>query len=246
MDENSEVLNKEDVIDGISVVIPVYNNEDTIASLCQLLSTYLLEIGKNFEIIMVNDGSVDNSLKIMHEIQKSNTNVVIVNNQLCYGQHKAILEGISKSRASLLIVMDADLQDDPSVIVPLFSHLNKGYDAVFVKRKGQYQSFGRMSTSRLFKSVVYYFTGLAREAGTYFITTRAVGKSILNYNCPHPFTTIMVAAEAKKLGYINGIRSQRIHGQSAYSFAKRIRYAYYAMECIFYIYFLKNKVKSRK
>lgn len=241
MHEISEMLNEKDIVDGISVVIPIYNNEDTIASLCSLLSNYLIETRNNYEIILVNDGSPDGSLEIIERIKKNNSHIVLVNNPKCYGQHKAILEGISISQGRWIIVMDADLQDDPSMVVPLFGELKKGYDTVFVKRKGQYQTFGRMITSRLFKSVVYSFTGLSREAGTYFITSRTIGKSILNYKCPHPFTTIMVAKETKKLSYINGIRNQRPHGESAYSFAKRIRYAYYAMECIFYLYFLKRK-----
>jgi len=240
MDKSNSITSQSIFSKEISVILPVYNNEKNLIELCQQLTDNLRKITENFEIILVNDTSTDNSLAVIKQLHSTNKFIRFLHHEKNLGQHHAILSGINISNGKYLIVMDADLQDSPTLTLPLYSKITQGHDAVFVKRQGIYQSLGKMLTSRFLKSIVYSFTGLSRKAGTFFIIKKEIGQLMLNYNCPHPYTSIMAASSTTKLSYIDGIRQQRIHGESAYSFMKRVRYAYYALECLFFIKFRNN------
>jgi polyisoprenyl-phosphate glycosyltransferase len=222
---------------AFSVVIPIYKNEATIVELCQLLTHYLQMQTNQFEIILVNDASPDNSLDVIKKLKKSNPHIEYVENTHNLGQNQSILKGVSKSKGDYIIVMDADLQDNPALILKMIEQIEKGYDAVFVKRHGQYQSFFRMFASNIFKSILYYLNGLDKTAGTFFIINRQVRERILGLKSPKPHVPSMVALSSRQIAYVEGIREKRRVGNSAYSFKKRMQYAWSTLECIFHLKF---------
>jgi len=119
----------------ISVVIPVLNEEGSLLLLYNKLKNVLGGLGKNYEIIFIDDGSTDNSLKIMDEIAQKDSSVAIIKFRKNYGQTAAFAAGFKYATGDVIITMDADLQNDPEDIPKLLEKLSEGYDLVSGWRK---------------------------------------------------------------------------------------------------------------
>src|SRR3972149_1637954 len=119
------------LIPGYSVIIPVYFAADTLPALAAQLIPMFDALGKPYEILMVNDGSKDNSWEIIQQLAKENPKFVGINLMRNYGQHNALLCGIRQSHYDVTITMDDDLQHKPESIPLLLAKMNEGYDVVY-------------------------------------------------------------------------------------------------------------------
>ena len=214
-----------------SVVIPVYNNAREIKSLCQSLEDNLSKITLCYEIILVNDYSSDNSWEAMQQIQCNQPKIILVNNPKNLGQHHSILLGLQKANGKKIIVMDADLQDQPEYIPGLAEKSEEGYDLVFIKRAGHYQNPIRMVGSVIFKSILSSITGVHYKAGSYFLFNRELLPKILAYDSKFPYITVIISHFAHRIDYIEGRRLKRMTSKSSYSFFGRLKYAWHAIRC---------------
>lgn len=129
----------------ISVVIPVYNEEENVTELYERLSAVLRGMDKAYEIILVDDGSTDKTLPIIEGIHKSDPNVVVLSMRRNFGQTAAFTAGFDYSRGDVVITMDGDLQNDPNDI-PKLVEMSKEYDIVSGWRKDRKD---KMLTRRL-------------------------------------------------------------------------------------------------
>lgn len=118
-------------IDLVSVVIPVYNEEASLPELLRRTEAACLELGRAFEIVLVDDGSRDRSAELLQAAaERDGSAVVAVILNRNYGQHAAILAGFEQSRGDLVITLDADLQNPPEEIPRLVERAAQGYDVV--------------------------------------------------------------------------------------------------------------------
>ena len=120
-----------------SVVIPVFNEEENLQLLHRRLSKVLESLCQDYEIIFVDDGSTDNSLKIISKFRKTNMRVKIISFSRNFGHQVAITAGTDYASGSAVIVMDADLQDPPEVIPRLVEKWREGYDTVYAIRESR-------------------------------------------------------------------------------------------------------------
>ena len=127
--------------DTLSILIPVFNEEESIAPLYDRLVTALKKAGRAYEIIFIDDGSSDGSLEILLDISKKDPNVRIVSFSRNFGQTAALSAGIDSSRGDIIIPMDGDLQNDPEDILSLLKKIEEGYDVVSGWRKNRKDSF---------------------------------------------------------------------------------------------------------
>jgi len=119
----------------LSIVIPVYNKEENLKILYKELKPFLESIGKEYEIVFVDDSSVDNSPKILHQLAKQDTRIKVVKLLSNYGQSAAIAAGLENAEGRNIVTMDADLQHDPKDIPNLLKKLESGYDIIMRKLK---------------------------------------------------------------------------------------------------------------
>src|SRR6185295_17169136 len=141
--EEAETLLKEQTFasDGekpeVSVFLPVYNEEPNLRPLHAKLDAALQALGRTSEIIYVDDGSTDGSLKVLRELARLVDRVRVVALRRNYGQTAAMAAGIDAASGKVLIPMDADMQNDPADIARLLEKLNEGYDVVSGWRKNR-------------------------------------------------------------------------------------------------------------
>jgi dolichol-phosphate mannosyltransferase len=119
----------------LSVILPIYNEEQNIRPLFSKLFEVLEALPYNFEVIAVNDGSLDGSLKALHDAVESHGRLKVVNFRRNYGQTAALMAGIDYTTGEILVSLDADLQNDPSDIPLLIEKLEEGHDVVSGWRK---------------------------------------------------------------------------------------------------------------
>ena len=115
---------------SLSVVVPVFNEEDNLPELLARLRPALNALGRSYEIIMVNDGSRDRSLEILREAAASDSHLAVIDFNRNYGQHSAIFAGFEAARGEIIVTLDADLQNPPEEIGKLVAKIMEGYDVV--------------------------------------------------------------------------------------------------------------------
>ena len=125
----------------LSVLIPVYNEEENLSLLCDKLTETLKKTAKAYEIIFVDDGSSDGTLEMLLELRNENPNIKIISFSRNFGQTAALSAGIDFSKGDILIPMDGDLQNDPEDILLLLKKIEEGYDVVSGWRKNRRDPF---------------------------------------------------------------------------------------------------------
>ncbi len=219
-----------DHLQTVSLVLPVFNNAKSLKELHQQLVSQLSLLTLPYELIFVNDASTDNSMDILQELSRADSNIEVIENEANYGQNRSLMFGIARAKGDLIVVMDADLQDSPDYLPELLTELKDNVEAVFLLREGSYQAKDRMLSSRLFKTLIQWLTGLPNRAGSYYVITRGLADKMLKVPVRFPVLTIMVYNLSRKTSYIKGKRNHN-QGQSSYSSYKRLIYAYKAIHC---------------
>jgi len=133
-----------------AVVIPVFNEQENIAELYQRLTAVMQGLGGSYQIILVDDGSTDQSFSMMKALHEQDSRVKVVNLSRNFGHHLALTAGIDYANGDAVILMDADLQDQPEEIPKLMEKFNEGYDVVYGVRKNRKESLTRRLASNLF------------------------------------------------------------------------------------------------
>lgn len=138
----------------LSVVIPLYNEEESLMELSLSLKRVFDLLKCNYEVIFVDDGSTDGSFEKIKEINKRNSRYHCIKLRKNYGKSAALSAGFREAKGDIIITMDADLQDDPNEIPELIKSINSGYDLVSGWKKVRYDPFIKRHTSKIFN----YFT----------------------------------------------------------------------------------------
>ena len=191
MDKRSKIKSrkspprKEGIIGGstignqsISVIVPVYVEEDSIEPLFAVLVPVLKGLGRNFEIIAVNDGSHDSSLQRLCTASASIPELRIIDFRRNYGQTAAIMAGIDHASGNIIVTIDADLQNDPKDIPVLLAKLDEGYDVVSGWRKDRKDdAIRRNLVSRIANVIISWVSGVRLK--DYGCTLKVYRKDVL-------------------------------------------------------------------
>jgi len=150
----------EDNAIAFSVVIPLYNEEQSLEELHRRLTDTLATLSDRFEIIFVDDGSIDNSFAVIKNLHQRDSRVKAVRFRRNFGKSTALSAGFKKARGKIIVTLDADLQDLPEEIPSLLNKLEQGYDLVSGWKKKRKDSLIRKIASWLFNRVTSFFTGV--------------------------------------------------------------------------------------
>ena len=145
---------------AISVVVPVYNEEDSIQPLYDALSGQLQALGRGYEIIFVDDGSRDASYLRLKALHEQDERVKVVRFRRNFGKTPALVAGFSRARGEIVFTMDADLQDDPTEIPQFLAKLDEGYDLVSGWKYPRHDPITKTLPSFFFNRMVAVTTGV--------------------------------------------------------------------------------------
>jgi len=150
-----------DAVPDLSVVVPVYEEEGTIAELYARTTATLEALGRPYELILVDDGSSDGTWAQIERLHAGDARVRAVRFKRNFGQHPAMHAGLARARADIVLTMDGDLQNAPEDIPRLVEAVEAGADVASGRRAARHDSWGRTLPSRLINGMLRRFTGVA-------------------------------------------------------------------------------------
>lgn len=205
----------------ISVIFPAYNEEKNVELLYRRIRESLQKIGEDFEIVAINDGSTDGTLKVLKGLSPI-TIIAFAKNK---GQSAALDAGIKKSRGNIIVTIDADLQNDPNDIPLLVSKIQEGYDVVSGWRIHRHDTVLRKIISHFANWLTSHMTGLYLHDSA--APLKAMRKSVLQgvnlYGEMHSFLPAVLFARGAKVTEVPVRHFERKFGKSKYHPAKLMK-----------------------
>ena len=219
---------------ALSVVIPVYNEQDNLPPLIERCLSACKRTGRSFEIILVDDGSRDNSGKIISQAADFHGEILGVMLNRNYGQHAAVFAGLEQSRGQIVVTLDADLQNPPEEIPRLVHEMDRGVDVVGSVRECRQDTVFRRCASAIINKLVRRTTGVMMH--DYGCMLRAYRRSIVNamLQCRERSTFIPILANsfAANTAEISVKHCARAKGGSKYNFFKLISLQFDLLTCM--------------
>jgi dolichol-phosphate mannosyltransferase len=212
----------------ISVVLPIYNEEKGLKSFIDNLHTQLKDIKQNFEIILVNDGSTDQSLDLIQSLCSNHSELKFIGLSRNFGHQIAVSAGIDYASGDQVILMDADGQDPPELIPDLISKMNEGYDVVYAKRiKRANESLVKKWTASFFYKLLNKITSIEIpvDTGDFRIINRKVVDALKQMPEKQRYLRGQIAWLGFKQTPIEYERKGRNAGETNYTYRKMIRLA---------------------
>jgi glycosyltransferase involved in cell wall biosynthesis len=213
--------------ESISVVIPVYNSEKSLAELIGRLQPVLMAAAEQFEVILVDDGSTDRSWQEIENLIGAQSWVRGLSLMRNYGQHNAILAGIRQAHGGLIITMDDDLQNPPEEIPRLIEKLLEGFDVVYGKPKYQRHGLLRNAASTFTKLALSAVMGAetARQVSAFRVFRAEVSDAFANFDSPFVSIDALLTWGTVRFGSVRVSHEERPFGSSGYSFVKLLKHA---------------------
>jgi undecaprenyl-phosphate 4-deoxy-4-formamido-L-arabinose transferase len=212
---------------SLSVVIPVYNSECILDELIEKLVQSIPKISSDYEIILVNDGSRDQSWQVISRLCNEDSSIKGINLMRNYGQHNALLCGIRAARNEITVTMDDDLQHPPEEIHNLIEKLQGNYDVVYGTPRKESRDFWRKLASQITRLALQSAMGVnnARNVSAFRAFRTSIRESFVNYQSPFVIIDVLLTWGTTKFTSTQVRHDERISGRSQYTFRKLIVHA---------------------
>ncbi len=213
-------------MDIISIVVPIYNEQDNVNALYTAITEAMLRMKCGYELIMVDDGSSDGSYALLAKIAKEDTCLKLIRFRRNFGQTAAMAAGFDVARGSIIIPMDGDLQNDPADIPRLVDKIHEGFDVVSGWRRDRKDTFiTRKIPSILANSLISRLTGV--HLHDYGCTLKAYRREVLDginlYGEMHRFVPALASQVGAKVTELPVNHYPRLHGVSKYGISRTLR-----------------------
>lgn len=210
---------------NVSVVIPVYNEEENIPALCRRLAETMGKIGRSYEIIFVDDGSSDRSVELIGGFAAHDPHVRLIEFNRNYGQHAAVFAGFEHSRGEIVVTLDADLQNPPEEIPKLIAKVEEGYDIVGGLRGERRDSAFRKIPSWLVNRFIARATGVGLKDYGCMLRAyrRVVVDQIVRCNEISSFIPTLANSFARSVTEIEVAHAERKRGKSKYNLGRLLK-----------------------
>lgn len=212
----------------ISIVSPVYRAEKILPILVSEINLVMERIGEDYEIILVDDRSPDNSWEVMKILSSQNSKIKSIRLSRNFGQHSAIFAGLTKTKGDWVVVMDCDMQDQPKEIAKLYKKALEGFDIVLGQRENRKDKFLKKLTSKLFYKVFNYLSGanFDNNVANFGIYHQKTIKSILDMGDYVKFFSLFINWIGFKSVSIPIEHGEREEGKSTYSIGRLFKQAF--------------------
>jgi polyisoprenyl-phosphate glycosyltransferase len=213
----------------ISIVVPVYNEEQVLDELISRLLTSAKAIGESYEVIFVNDGSTDNTLSKLKEVCISGSHLRYISFSRNFGHQLAITAGMEHAAGNAIITIDADLQDPPELIPEMYKEYLLGNKVVYAKRSARKgESIFKKFTARIFYRLLAHLVSfdIPVDVGDFRLISRDVLEYLMQMGDYDKYLRGQIAWLGFKSTYVVYERDERIYGKTNYTLKKMMRLAF--------------------
>jgi dolichol-phosphate mannosyltransferase len=212
----------------LSIVVPIFNEEQNLPELHSRLSDAARAITPSYEIVFVNDGSRDESRAILELLSQRDEHVYYIHFSRNFGHQIAVTAGLDRCRGKSVVIIDGDLQDPPEVIPELYEKHKSGYDVVYARRserKGE--TWFKRSTAKLFYRVLRRSTAIdiPLDTGDFRLIDRKVVDALKKMPEQNKFLRGQIAWLGFRQGEVLFSRDKRRYGKTGYPLSKMLRFA---------------------
>lgn len=205
----------------ISLVVPVYNEEDVLTEFHQVVDNTLSPLRFDLEIVYINDGSTDSTLDIINDLRANDGRITLIDLSRHFGKEIALSAGLHKAAGDAVVIIDADLQDPPELIPELIKEWEKGYDVVYAKRTlRRGESVLKKTTAGLFHRIIAHVAKISipQDTGDFRILSRRAVNALNTFKEQHRFMKGLFAWIGFKQKAVLYERDSRYAGQSKWNY----------------------------
>jgi undecaprenyl-phosphate 4-deoxy-4-formamido-L-arabinose transferase len=212
----------------VSVVVPVCNSAATLNELATRISNVLAPLVHCFEILLVNDGSRDQSWQVIAELAEQRPEVYGLNLMRNYGQHNALLAGIQRAQYEIIVTLDDDLQHPPEEIPTLLAKLGEGYDVVYGTPAQRSHNVRRNLASRVLKRLLKFMVGteMASQSSAFRAFRTVLRRGFEDFRGAHLSIDVLLSWSAGQVTRVLVEHHPRQVGRSGYTFRKLLLLAF--------------------
>ncbi len=212
----------------ISVVIPMYCEELVVDECYKRVKKVMIDNKINYELVVVNDGSKDNTLELLKDIAKLDNNVKIIDFSRNFGQQAAMTAGIENATGDAIVIIDADLQDPPEIIIEMIKKWREGYDVVYGKRKCRKgETVFKKATAKVYYRLLNRLSAvpIPNDVGDFRLIDRKVQQIFINLPEKNKYSRGLIPWIGFKQTYVEYVREKRFDGETKYSVGKLLKLA---------------------
>lgn len=212
----------------LSVIIPIYNEEQNIPVLYTRMKQVLDSLGDTYELLFINDGSRDQSMRLIRELAAKDNKVHFINFSRNFGHQIAVTAGLDACKGDQVVIIDADLQDPPELIAEMRAKMKEGYEVVYARRnKRSGESFMKRWTAKMFYRILAKITSIdiPLDTGDFRIMDRKIVDVLKHMPEQQKFLRGQISWAGFRQTYITYDRDQRNAGETGYTYKKMIRFA---------------------
>jgi glycosyltransferase involved in cell wall biosynthesis len=206
----------------ISVIIPLYNEEESLRELHQQLRSTLGRMNSRYELIFVDDGSTDRSFNVLRDLKRNDRHIKIIRFRRNYGKSAALSVGFDKAQGNIVFTLDADLQDDPAELPALRRKLEEGYDLVSGWKRKRRDPISKTLPSRFFNFITRLMTGIKIHDFNCGLKVyrRDVVKTVKVYGELHRYVPVLAHWEGFRIGESAIQHRPRRYGKSKFGLGR--------------------------
>ncbi len=212
----------------LSILIPIYNEEGNIDILINRLRGVIAQMNLNCEFIFINDGSKDNSISIIKNLAIADPSIKYIDFSRNFGHQIAVSAGLDLSIGKRVVIIDADLQDPPELIIEMFAKMNEGFEVVYAKRRARKgESWLKLFTAKMFYRILKAITSvnIPVDTGDFRIMDRKVVDVLKQMSEQNKFLRGQISWIGFNQTFVEYDRDVRQAGETGYTYKKMIRFA---------------------
>lgn len=213
---------------NLSIIIPIYNEQGNIDRLINRLKGVVSQLSIDCEYIFINDGSKDDSINIIKNLAKIDPSVKFINFSRNFGHQIAVTAGLDKAVGNRIVIIDADLQDPPELIIDMFNKMDEGFEVVYAKRKARKgESWMKKFTARMFYRILKAITSvnIPVDTGDFRIMDRKIVDVLKQMPEQQKFLRGQISWIGFNQTFVEYERDERNAGETGYTYKKMIRFA---------------------
>ncbi|MBZ0300595.1 MAG: glycosyltransferase family 2 protein [Anaerolineae bacterium] len=236
-----------------SIIAPIYNEEGNIQILYSRICEVMDSTDETWELVTVNDGSRDRSLEMLQELAAKDPRIKVVNFARNFGHQIAVTAGLDHATGDAVIIIDADLQDPPELILEMIERWKAGYEVVYAVREERHgEGWFKLLTAKIFYRLIYRITdvNIPLDTGDFRLMDRKVVNALQSMREHNRFIRGMTSWIGFKQTGVSYVRQARFSGETKYPLGKMVRFAmdaitgfsYFPLQIMIYVSFVLGVV----